>query len=214
MCMLISQMENLLTTRGIQFVDVTLNSAYISSISVTFQITLPFNINQNLALLNFVTYFSRPFTMFGNFTVRKGDRSLTQVTAVGKLSWAKQLSFLKSTAYKFIMSLSQLDSCPCRPLTGSSMEPGLEFSTDSNYATFELCSGVSISPCNCTLDTCQVCTLNIDVCILLLIEVQKYSFFGVSFCLYTSSAYLTPTCFTQCMDVHTFHILCAIVSLH
>ena len=79
-----AEMKNLLRNRGIVFTDVILQSNYFASISVTFDVTLPFTPAQDEQLVSFSNYFLTSFTMFGNFTVRRGNRSLNQVSGVGK----------------------------------------------------------------------------------------------------------------------------------
>ena len=76
-------MINFLRSNGIIFVDVSINSAYFSSLSLTFEVTLPFSINQEETLDLFFNYFSTSFTIFGNYTVRGGNRDLIQVLPVG-----------------------------------------------------------------------------------------------------------------------------------
>ena len=76
-------MDWLLQRYGVQFVDITLHSAHFASISVTFEVTLPLNTNQEQVLNNFSGYFSTLLTRFGNYTVRRGNRSLTQVLPAG-----------------------------------------------------------------------------------------------------------------------------------
>lgn len=78
-----AEMKNLLRDRGILFTDVTLQSNYFASISVTFEVTLPFTPTQDEQLVNFSNFFTASFTMFGNLTVRPGNRSLRQVSATG-----------------------------------------------------------------------------------------------------------------------------------
>ena len=78
------EMENLLRNSEILFTDVILQSTYFASISVTFEVTLPFTPAQDEQLINFSNHFSTSFTIFGNFTVRSGSRSLSQVSGVGK----------------------------------------------------------------------------------------------------------------------------------
>lgn len=79
-----TEMKNLLRDRGILFTDVILQSSYIASISVTFEVTLPFIPTQDEQLISFSNYFTTSFTMFGNFSVRPGNRTLRQVSASGE----------------------------------------------------------------------------------------------------------------------------------
>lgn len=79
-----AEVKSLLTDRGILFTTVTLQSSYFASISVTFEVTLPFTPTQDEQLVSFSNYFMTSFTMFGNFTVRPGSRSLRQVSATGE----------------------------------------------------------------------------------------------------------------------------------
>lgn len=79
-----AEMKGLLSDRGILFTEVTLQSSYFASISVTFEVTLPFTPSQDEQLVSFSNFFTTSFTMFGNFTVRPGDRNLRQVSATGE----------------------------------------------------------------------------------------------------------------------------------
>ena len=83
-----TQLKDLLIANRIQYEDVTLVVAYISSISLTFEIALPLAVDQEQELTNFSNYFSTSFNTFITFTVREGNRAFTQVTAVGKLHCA------------------------------------------------------------------------------------------------------------------------------
>ena len=83
-----TQLEDLLIANRIQYEDVRLIVAYISSISLTFEISLPLAVNQEQALTNFSNYFSTSFNTFTTFPVRKGNRAFTQVSSVGKLNSA------------------------------------------------------------------------------------------------------------------------------
>ena len=86
-------MEILLRNRGLQFVDITLRSTYFASISVSFEVTLPLDADQDETLNAFSNYFSMSFTSFGNFTVREENRGLTQVSAAGELTSYKCLFY-------------------------------------------------------------------------------------------------------------------------
>ena len=79
-----AEMKSLLRDREILFTDVTLQSIYFASISVTLEVTLPFTPTQDEQLVNFSNFFTTSFTMFGNFTVRPGNRTLHQVSATGE----------------------------------------------------------------------------------------------------------------------------------
>ena len=88
-----TQMKNLLRDRGILFTDVILQSSYIASISVTFEVTLPFTPTQDEQLVSFSNYFTTSFTMFGNFSVRPGNRTLRQVSASGEQHKGQKLYY-------------------------------------------------------------------------------------------------------------------------
>lgn len=88
-----TQMKNLLRDRGILFTDVILQSSYIASISVTFEVTLPFTPTQDEQLVSFSNYFTTSFTMFGNFSVRPGNRTLRQVSASGEQHKSQKLYY-------------------------------------------------------------------------------------------------------------------------
>lgn len=79
-----AEMKSLLGDRGIVFTDVTLQSSYFASISVTFEVTMPFTPTQDEQLVSFSNFFTTSFATFGNFTVRPGNRTLRQVSATGE----------------------------------------------------------------------------------------------------------------------------------
>ena len=76
-------MQRELEMFGVQISSVNLTAAYISSISLVFEVILLPSLQQN-ALVTFDDYFNFDFSTFGGFAVREGNRGLSGVVATGK----------------------------------------------------------------------------------------------------------------------------------
>ena len=78
-------MQQLLNMYGVRHTQVTLQSVYITSVAVTFEITLPTNTSaQNVELLRgFREFFTNNFQSLAGFAVQNGSRGTLQVIPSG-----------------------------------------------------------------------------------------------------------------------------------
>ena len=80
-----AQMRQLLNMQGVQYTRVTLQSVYIASVAVTFEITLPTSTSaQNREpLRTFVNFFTNDLQSLAGFVVQNGSRGTLQVIPTG-----------------------------------------------------------------------------------------------------------------------------------
>ena len=82
-----SQLENFF----VQVHSVRLQSSYIASIAVLFEVTLQIPPDQQAkALEAFANYFSSPFSMFAGYSVRDGNRDYFGISSAGIYSYRHQ----------------------------------------------------------------------------------------------------------------------------
>ena len=87
----LAQMRQLLNMYGVRYTQVTLQSVYITSVAVTFEIRLPTDTSaQNVEPLRaFGDFFTNDFQSLGVFVVRNGSRGTLQVIPTGKYKCIK-----------------------------------------------------------------------------------------------------------------------------
>ena len=77
-------MQQLLEGRGVQISSVSLQSSYIASISLTFEVILSSPpLVQASALMDFNRFFSNASFIFAGFDIREGNRGSIGVTSAG-----------------------------------------------------------------------------------------------------------------------------------
>ena len=81
----LTQMRLLLNMHGVQYARVTLQSVYIASVAVTFEVTLPTNTSaQNREPLRaFVDFITNDLQSVAGFVVQNGSRGTLQVIPTG-----------------------------------------------------------------------------------------------------------------------------------
>ncbi len=81
------QMENLLRENGVPFVSVTLQSVYVASVSLTFQVALNSTVNNyEDRLSQFLTYFNTELDTFADYFVLEGGRGTLGVIPSGTVN--------------------------------------------------------------------------------------------------------------------------------
>ena len=138
-------MKVLLDRNGVEYSQVSLQSVYISSVSLTFRIDLPAgDQGDNITQLSSFLGNTEQFSSFNDYSVTEGGRGLVDVSVAG--IWLYCYMTYIHTYVKQVLILHALytstETCSCLSANlGSSLQ---------------LCSGAAISPCDCTDTVCMV----------------------------------------------------------
>ena len=94
-------MVNLLNANSVSHSEVRIQSAYIASIVIVFDVTLTLPPSeQTTALLDFLDFFTSVLTSFGGYDVREGNRGSTGIAAACKcFSVRIQVPYRSAHAY-------------------------------------------------------------------------------------------------------------------
>ena len=155
------QMKMLLDMNGVEYSQVTIQSAYIASVAVTFHVDLVEGDQKaNISQFNSFLENSESFTSFNDYTVVEVGRGIVHVTVAGIYIYS-ECHTMVVCIYMLILNyipddllwVVLLSHCPLLISAETCM-----CSSANLGSSLQLCSAASISPCDCIGTVCTVST--------------------------------------------------------